>query len=67
LLIVIDPVKGAGADFARRIETLASTLVASGQARIPGERRYARREAARTEGLRIAAAELQKLRSFLVD
>lgn len=67
LLIVIDPAKGAGADFARRIEILASMLVASGQVRMPGDRRYARRDAAQTRGLRIPAAELQKLRSFLDD
>lgn len=62
LLIVIDPSKQAGSNFALRIETLVHAMQDAGQARLPGERRYRERAAAGRHGVSIPAAELEQLR-----
>lgn len=62
LLIVIDPSKQAGSNFASRIETLVRAMQDAGQERLPGERRYAQRAEAGRHGVAIPAAELARLR-----
>jgi delta1-piperideine-2-carboxylate reductase len=64
LLIVIDPSKGAGHNFAQRTETLVRQMQAAGQSRQPGERRYRQRAEAEREGIAISGDELSKLRAF---
>lgn len=65
LLIVIDPAKGAGAaGFARRVEDLVRTVREAGQERMPGDRRYRRRQEAERDGIPVRAAELAKLRDL---
>lgn len=64
LLIVIDPSKGAGAGFARRVEDLVRTVHGAGQDRLPGDRRYRRRREAERDGIPIRAADLAKLRDL---
>ncbi|QAU33813.1 Ldh family oxidoreductase [Janthinobacterium sp. 17J80-10] len=64
LLIVIDPSKGAGNNFARRTETLVRQMQAAGQPRQPGDRRYRQRALAEKEGIPIAVAELARLHAL---
>lgn len=61
LLIVIDPSKGAGANFAARAEELVAALHEAGQSRLPGDRRYRLREESLTQGVPISKAEWEKL------
>lgn len=63
-LIVIDPAKGAGRDFAERTETLVRQMQAAGQARQPSDRRYRERARAEREGITLSAAELARLRAL---
>lgn len=62
LLVVIDPSRQPGNRFAERIETLVHEMKAAGQARQPGERRYAQRARSERDGVPIAAIELEQLR-----
>lgn len=64
LLIVIDPSKGAGANFARRAEDLVRALHDAGQERMPGDRRYRQREESLAKGVPVAAADLARLREL---
>lgn len=64
LLIVIDPSRGAGADFAQRAEALVAAMRDAGQERLPGERRYRQREESVSLGLLLPAGELAKLREL---
>ncbi len=64
LLIVIDPAKGAGHNFAQRTETLVRQMQAAGQPRQPGDRRYFQRAQAEREGIAIASGELTRLREL---
>lgn len=64
LLIVIDPARQSGNNFAARIETLVREMRAAGQTRQPGERRYLQRAASERDGVPIPSAELQRLRQL---
>lgn len=64
LLIVIDPSKGAGHNFAERTEHLVKALHEAGQPRIPGNRRYRQRAESMAQGLLIADEQLHKLREL---
>lgn len=64
LLIVIDPARQSGNNFAARIETLVREMKAAGQTRQPGERRYLQRAASERDGVPIPSAELQRLRQL---
>ncbi|MGM0569892.1 Ldh family oxidoreductase [Marinobacter sp.] len=66
LLIVIDPARGAGSNFADRTETLVQAMVGAGQARQPGDRRYRQRAESERLGVAIASADLAYLEG-LVD
>ncbi len=64
LLIVIDPSKAAGQNFAARSQELVSQMHAAGQPRLPGDRRYRERAKAQTQGIPIAVHELARLRAL---
>jgi len=64
LLIVIDPSKGAGSNFAQRTETLVGAMVDAGQMRQPGDRRYRQRAESGRIGIAIDTRELDKLRAL---
>jgi (2R)-3-sulfolactate dehydrogenase (NADP+) len=64
LLIAIDPGAFGGAElFARRLALLAETIESDG-ARLPGSRRLALREKARTEGVSVDAKLLDEVRAL---
>lgn len=64
LLILIDPSCGASTDYAARVDDLVAGLRASGQSRLPGDRRYVRREAAAERGIQIKNDVLRDLRAM---
>lgn len=64
LLIVIDPARQAGNNFAARIEVLVTAMGDAGQQHLPGERRYRQRAASERDGVAIPAAELEQLRKL---
>ena len=64
LLIVIDPAKSAGNDFARRSEELVRQMHHVGLERLPGDRRYRTREASHSTGIPLAASEVARLREL---
>lgn len=64
LLIVIDPSKGAGHNFAARTEVLVRQMQDAGQPRQPGDRRYRQRSLAEREGIAIIDTELARLRAL---
>ena len=64
-LILIDPARGgSAAAFAARVEQLVAALHASGQERMPGERRFAARERAGSAGIRVDAAMVARLEAM---
>ncbi len=64
LIIVIDPSKAAGGDFAARSRELVERMEAVGVTRRAGERRYRERARAEVEGVEVGAEELSRLRSL---
>lgn len=64
LLIVIDPSKGAGHNFAQRTEALVRQMQVAGQSRQPGDRRYHQRTLTEREGIAISSEELARLREL---
>lgn len=64
LLIVVDPSKSAGHNFALRTETLVRQMQAAGQPRQPGDRRYHQRAQAERDGIIISTEELTRLREM---
>ena len=64
LLIVIDPSKGAGSNFAQRTEKLVKEMHDAGQNRQPGDRRYRQRAESSRVGIAIDTSELAKLRAL---
>lgn len=64
LLIVIDPARGAGANFAERAEALVGALHDVGQERMPGDRRYRRREECESLGVAVPVSALKTLREL---
>lgn len=66
LILAIDPGAFAGRDvFADRMATLAATIEADGDARLPGTRRLALREQARRDGLLVDANLLAGVRALV--
>lgn len=63
MIVAIDPSSTAGADFQERVDALAEQLRDVG-ARIPGERRRARRRDAEQNGIAVDAAMLKALRKL---
>lgn len=64
LIIVIDPSKAAGNDFAGRSRELVERMQGVGVGRLPGERRYRERALARQRGIQIGQEELAMLRKL---
>ena len=64
LLIVIDPSRGAGANFAQRAENLVRAMRDAGQDRLPGERRYRQRRESLALGIPLSAADLAMLKEL---
>ena len=62
LLIVIDPDKGSGQNFAERSEELVRQMHGAGQERMPGDRRYLQRAESLAKGIEISVAEWEQLR-----
>ncbi|MBT2372445.1 Ldh family oxidoreductase [Pseudomonas fluorescens] len=62
LLIVIDPSKTAGQNFAERSQELVRQMHAAGLKRLPGDRRHRSRAKAAVEGITIDSEELSRLR-----
>jgi (2R)-3-sulfolactate dehydrogenase (NADP+) len=63
--LVIDPAALAGTDvFNERIETLVEAMLQGPDVRLPGQRRLALEQQARTEGVEVAAALLDQLESL---
>ncbi|MFT0850396.1 Ldh family oxidoreductase [Achromobacter sp. F4_2707] len=61
LLIVIDPARGAGANFAQRAEALVQAMHDAGQPRLPGDRRYRQRRESLELGVALSEADLAML------
>lgn len=64
LLIVIDPARGAGSNFAERTETLVQAMSDAGQQRQPGDRRYRQRAEAQRLGVALNKDDLAYLRAL---
>ncbi|PXX73099.1 delta1-piperideine-2-carboxylate reductase [Pseudomonas sp. LAMO17WK12:I10] len=64
LLIVIDPSKGAGQNFAERSQELIRQMHGVGLKRLPGDRRHRQREKSRQQGIALDAGELKQLREL---
>ena len=62
--IVIDPGLGASAAFTRRVEELIAEIHAAGQERLPGDRRYANRREAVTNGIPLTEDEYTMVRRY---
>ncbi|QLG93024.1 Ldh family oxidoreductase [Pseudomonas yamanorum] len=62
LLIVIDPSKNAGQNFAERSQELVRQMHAAGLKRLPGDRRHRSRAKAAVEGIAIDSEALSQLR-----
>ncbi len=63
-LLLIDPRNAGGHAFVDRVEELANGLRESGQSRLPGDRRYARRKEAAVTGIPVPSETLQRLESL---
>jgi delta1-piperideine-2-carboxylate reductase len=61
LVLLIDPQKTGGVDFASRAETLIARVHDGGQERMPGDRRYANRRAALQRGIPVEQAVLRSV------
>ena len=64
LIIVIDPAKAAGQDFAERARTLVSQMQEVGLQRLPGDRRHQQRAESLRNGIVLAERDLQQLREL---
>lgn len=64
LLIVIDPSRAGGANFAQRAEALVGAMKDAGQQRLPGERRHRQRRESLERGVAISDADLAMLREL---
>ncbi|NVZ60466.1 Ldh family oxidoreductase [Pseudomonas gingeri] len=62
LIIVIDPAKSAGQDFAERARTLVEQMQGVGLQRLPGDRRHRQRAESLRDGIVLAESDLQQLR-----
>ncbi|WP_263262028.1 Ldh family oxidoreductase [Pseudomonas sp. RIT-PI-S] len=64
LLIVIDPARAAGNDFAERARELVDRMAQAGVSRLAGERRYQNRAQAQQQGIALAPEHLAQLRQW---
>ncbi|MGX1185766.1 delta1-piperideine-2-carboxylate reductase [Pseudomonas sp. F-14 TE3623] len=64
LLIVIDPSKSAGQNFAERSQELVRQMYGVGLKRLPGDRRHRQRAKAKVEGIALDAQTLANLREL---
>lgn len=64
LIIVIDPSKSAGHDFAVRSRELVERMHEAGQTRLSGDRRYRQRVLSHTQGISMSVQEVEKLRAL---
>lgn len=64
LLIVIDPSKAAGQNFAERSQELVRQMHGVGLKRLPGDRRHGQREKSQQQGITLARSELAQLREL---
>ncbi len=64
LIIVIDPDKGRGQDFALRSEELVRQMHGVGQERMPGDRRYAQRARSLADGIELPLEDLDRLKQL---
>ena len=67
LVLLIDPQRTGAKNFARRIEDLVTRLHASGQSRLPGDRRYGNRARSSAQGILLTDQVMQQLNAFLTD
>lgn len=67
LLIVIDPSKGAGANFAQRAERLVQAMREAGQERLPGARRHRQRRESLSLGVALSNSDYAMLRELAGD
>lgn len=67
LLIVIDPARGGGANFAARAEALVRAMRDVGQERMPGDRRYRQRRESLASGVALSKAEFAMLKGLAGD
>ena len=67
LVILIDPSRSAGRAYASRVDDLVAGLRASGQSRLPGDRRYIRRKETAERGIPIRHDVLRGLRAMLEE
>ncbi|WP_404936929.1 Ldh family oxidoreductase [Pseudomonas sp. JDS08PS003] len=67
LLIVIDPSKAAGQNFAERSQELVRQMHAVGLKRLPGDRRHQQRERSLQNGIAMGVEQLQQLRALAQD
>ena len=65
LIIAIDPSAGDPSAYAARLGTLMAALAENGDARVPGDGRLARRQAADAGGVKVDAALLERLNALL--
>src|SRR5690606_20272186 len=65
LMVLIDPTVGAGSACASRVDDLAKKLNDSGQTRLPGDHRYARRADSDANGVLIDRKALADLEARL--
>lgn len=66
IIIVIDPDKGSGQQFAQRSEELVRQLHQAGQARMPGDRRYAERARSNAHGIAIRQSDWLQLEALSI-
>jgi delta1-piperideine-2-carboxylate reductase len=64
-VMLLDPAQAAGEIFSSRVEELVSRIRASGVTRLPGDRRYARRKRASSEGIEVSAEHFTYMESLL--
>lgn len=64
MLIVIDPDKGSGQNFALRSEELVRQMHGVGQERMPGDRRYLHRAESLAKGIEISVADWKRLQAL---
>ena len=65
MVIALDPVQTAGADFYDRVEELLARIRASGAKRLPGDERYANRRRAAAEGIPVAPDHYETMMKLL--
>ncbi|WP_112195035.1 Ldh family oxidoreductase [Pseudomonas sp. LG1E9] len=67
LLIVIDPSKTAGQNFAERSQELVRQMHAAGLRRLPGDRRHRTRARSLEAGIELQAQDLAQLQTLVMD